>query len=108
MIYAKQTSDAQTLYIPRNMFMTQDGDFALSVKNTVGLDRMTIKPDDVVSGRLYYEVTISFPADMTEGEYEYELMQGACQMASGLLIIGDYGEDRTEFSQSIQYKQYGR
>lgn len=108
MIYARPTSDAQTLYIPRNMFMAQAGAFVLSVKNTVGLDRMGIKPDGVVLGPLYYEVTISFPDGMTEGEYEYELTQGGCLMASGLMIVGDYDEPRSEFAQSIQYKQYGR
>ena len=108
MIYAKQTSDAQTLYIPRHVFMTQAAVFVLSAKNTVGLDRMWIPPRRVALGTLDYEVAVSFPDGMTEGEYEYELTQGGCLMASGLMVVGNYDEPRSEFAQSIQYKQYGR
>ena len=108
MIYAKQTSDPQTLYVPRNIFMMEAGDFVLGLKNTVSNSRMAIKPDGVVLGSIYYELTVSFPDDMTIGEYEYQLSQGDCLMASGLLQIGEYNYDRTEYAESIQYIQHGR
>lgn len=80
----------------------------LEVYNNVNLLCVSggFEPDEVTP--LY--ITKTFGAEeLPEGEYTYSVKYGSGGqvLSCGLIIVGDYTPDRTEFEKTIEYEQYG-
>lgn len=58
--------------------------------------------EDGRSSSLYYDVELRIDPAMPEGEYAYELINGGDTVARGVLQVGDYRPERTEYSMNKQ------
>ena len=103
MIYLKNISTSQILFIPRCREI--EGSLVFSIKNTinhsvsVNVSVVDLQPE------LFIQFPVKLPADTNTGEYEYELTDDAGLISTGLLII----EDESVVYQhnlSVQYEQY--
>lgn len=105
MIYLQNTSESQVMFIPRNG-STPSGDLVFKAKSTIdlseGINQVVI---DLQTSDLYYNLGISLPADLPNGEYEYTLTSGEIVLSQGLLVIGDNFHP-SEYNKEISYEQY--
>lgn len=53
-----------------------------------------------------YEIGISLPEDIVDGEYNYTLTDGGNVLGSGLLQIGEYTAPKTEYNKKETIKVY--
>lgn len=106
MIYLEQSTLPQVVKIPRNLAAVPEGDYAFSVMNTIDRTTVTVIPSAVVLGALSYTTTVALPDMMPIGEYDYELRKGGIVLSIGLLTIGDYNYERTEYDAEAAYRQY--
>lgn len=106
MIYLEQSTDPQTVKIPRNLQPTPGGDYVLTLENTVDRSRVSLSPARVVAAALNYVATIALPNILPAGEYSYEFRQGAAVLAVGVLTIGEYERDTTQYQAAAHYEQY--
>ena len=75
MIYLKNTTDAQTVFIPRDTDLT--GTLLFTARSTVGLDiPISATMLDLKVHRLCYALAVTLPEDIATGEYEYRLTAG--------------------------------
>lgn len=105
MIYLQNTSQSQGLMIPKSG-TPPTGDLVFVAKSTIDLD---VKVNDVVidlqTSNLYFNIAVTLPAGIPDGEYEYSLNVGDDVVASGLLVIGDKSNP-SEYNKTITYEQY--
>lgn len=104
MIYLKNISDAQILMIPRNGgIMT--GEMTLVMRNTTDLQETTLSVTDLNTSGLYFNLAVSLPGGLADGEYQYSLKDGNIQVSCGLLYVGDL-QSPSQHETTITYKQY--
>ena len=104
MIYLKNISDAQILMIPRNGgIMT--GEMTLVMRNTTDLQETTLSVTDLNTSGLYFNLAVSLPGGLADGEYQYSLKNGNIQVSCGLLYVGDL-QSPSQHETTITYKQY--
>lgn len=106
MIYLDQSTDPQTVKIPRNLRPMPGGDYVMTLENTIDRTRVSVAPANVVPAALNYVATIALPDILPAGEYSYELRQGAAVLAVGVLTIGDYAHDNVQYQTAAHYDQY--
>ena len=106
MIYLINTTDAQVAYIPRDTDFT--GTLSLSLRSTVDLDTPYIAATvlDLNVFRTVYAVSVELPEGMQPGEYEYTLTAGGTTVSTGVLIVGEYNQEREQYNKTITYEQY--
>lgn len=104
MIYIKNTTDAQTMFVPRNGEAVS-GDMDLHVRNTTDQVEFTIPVTDLGTSGLYFNVAFSLPEGIAVGEYEYRLKSGLIVLSCGLLFIGDLIRPG-QHEETIKYRQY--
>lgn len=66
---------------------------------------------DYFTSNVYFHFELKLEEGMMDGEYTYELMDGDCKIAEGLLQIGDYKAETKEFNNNNEkktYKVYGK
>ena len=98
MIYLKNISTPQVIFIPR--CMEANGGLVLSLKSTIIL----LNVIDAATSDLYFRVSVMLPADVPSGEYEYDLSDDTGELSTGLLIVGELSSP-TEYKKVIQYEQ---
>lgn len=106
MIYLDQSTDPQTVKIPRNLLPMSGGGYILTLENTIDRSRVSVVPACVVAGSLSYTATISLPDMLPVGEYSYEFRQGAAVLAVGVLTIGAYEAETVQYQAGTSYEQY--
>ena len=104
MIYLKNISDAQTIMIPRNGGIVT-GEMALVMRNTTDLQETTLSVTDLNTSGLYFNLAVSLPGGLADGEYQYSLKNGNIQVSCGLLYVGDL-QSPSQHETTITYKQY--
>ena len=104
MIYLKNISDAQILMIPRNGGIVT-GEMALVMRNTTDLRETTLSVTDLNTSGLYFNLAVSLPGGLADGEYQYSLKNGNIQVSCGLLYVGDL-QSPSQHETTITYKQY--
>lgn len=104
MIYLKNISDAQILMIPRNGGIVT-GEMSLVMRNTTDLQETTLSVTDLNTSGLYFNLAVSLPGGLADGEYQYSLMNGNIQVSCGLLYVGDL-QSPSQHETTITYKQY--
>lgn len=62
---------------------------------------------DMNTSKLFYVFTITLPAGMDDGEYSYTLLDGSKVKATGLLQVGDYKPEKTEYENNVIKDQNG-
>lgn len=105
MIYLKNTTDAQVVYIPRDTDFS--GTLQFSARSTVGLDiPISATMLDLKVHRLCYALAVTLPEDVATGEYEYKLTAGGNLVSTGILVIQDDRAATGQYNKQIQYEQY--
>ena len=104
MIYLKNISDAQVLMIPRNGGIVT-GEMTLVMRNTTDLQETTLSVTDLNTSGLYFNLAVSLPGGLADGEYQYSLKNGNIQVSCGLLYVGDL-QSPSQHETTITYKQY--
>lgn len=105
MIYLQNTTESQVMFVPRNG-ATPQGDLVFKAKSTIDLDvEINQEVTDLQTSGQYYNLAISLPADLPNGEYEYALSVGEILLSSGLLVIGENFRP-SEYNKEITYEQY--
>lgn len=54
----------------------------------------------------YYAFNLGLPAGLPDGEYEYRLTNAGETIASGVVTVGDYTNESTEYNKDVTYEQY--
>lgn len=104
MIYLKNISDAQILMIPRNGGIVT-GEMILVMRNTTDLQETTLSVTDLNTSGLYFNLAVTLPGGLADGEYQYSLKNGNIQVSCGLLYVGDL-QSPSQHETTITYKQY--
>lgn len=104
MIYLKNISDAQVLMIPRNGGIVT-GEMTLVMRNTTDLQETTLSVTDLNTSGLYFNLAVTLPGGLADGEYQYSLKNGNIQVSCGLLYVGDL-QSPSQHKTTITYKQY--
>ena len=104
MIYLKNISEAQVLMIPRNGGIVT-GEMTLVMRNTTDLQETTLSVTDLNTSGLYFNLAVTLPGGLADGEYQYSLKNGNIQVSCGLLYVGDL-QSPSQHETTITYKQY--
>lgn len=105
MIYLQNITKSQVMFIPRNG-VTPQGDLVFKAKSTIDLEvEINQVVTDLQTSDLYFNLAISLPTDLPNGEYEYTLAVGEILVSSGLLVIGENSKP-SEYNKVITYEQY--
>lgn len=104
MIYLNNISDAQILMIPRNGGIVT-GEMSLVMRNTTDLQETTLSVTDLNTSGLYFNLAVTLPGGLADGEYQYSLKNGNIQVSCGLLYVGDL-QSPSQHETTITYKQY--
>lgn len=102
MIYLKNISTPQVIFIPR--CMEANGGLVLSLKSTINQSVILLNVIDAATSDLYFRVSVMLPADVPSGEYEYALSDDTGELSTGLLIVGELSSP-IEYKKVIQYEQ---
>ena len=106
MLYLQNIETPQVLSIPK-VGEVPSGSLVFKAKSTIDLTVRTEQPvQDQGSSRQYYVIGVTLPSNLSDGEYEYELLKGESVVSTGVLVIGNYsGTDQT-YHKEITYEQY--
>lgn len=73
-------------------------------KNTIKLGEI----EDKLVSNLFYSFDITLPDGITDGEYTYQLIDEGKVMSTGLVQIGDYEAEKSEYKEDKKgYIVYG-
>lgn len=106
MIYLKNITEAQVLFIPKNGEVLT-GELGLVLKNTTDLNETTLSVVDINTSGLYFNLAVALPDNLSDGEYEYILKNGEIKVSCGLLYIGEL-QGSSQYENNITYMQYER
>ena len=105
MIYLQNTTESQVMFIARTG-MTPQGNLVFKAKSTINLEvEINQVVTDLQTSDLYFNLAISLPTDLPNGEYEYTLAVGEIRLSTGLLVIGENSHP-SEYDKEITYEQY--
>lgn len=103
MIYLKNTSTPQMVFIPKGR--ETEGSLVFKLKNTTDLSVSVESKVIDLQSDLFIQFSIELPVDFTTGEYEYDLIDDAGVVSTGLLVI-EAESNVSEYNKTIQYEQY--
>lgn len=107
MVHLENKTAAQSVTIPYELAATGTPD-ALVLRSSVNLRETVCEVEEPVAsanGR-YWTVTVSLPAKLPDGSYEYELRSGSSVLSAGCARIGDYAAEDKQYEKTIEYNQY--
>lgn len=104
MIYLNNTTEKQTLYIPR-MRELSGGDLFFKAKSRMESQELNLHCEDDMTSILYHKIAVTLPENIAEGEYDYILGNGLGELSCGLLVIGELDKP-FEYDNTIEYEQY--
>lgn len=78
----------------------------LKLTNSVSKKEHSYTVEDTNSSIYYFNFNLKLNEDMDEGEYTYALVDGEKTLATGLIQIGDYVPEKTEYKNKQTYTIY--
>lgn len=106
MLYLKQTTKEQEVYIPRNYATPSVGAVVLTLNDVMGDGELAV---NVAAMEMYdraYKLAVKLSKKATEGEYEYTLRIGGEVVATGLAQVGDYKANIISYDEETDIEQY--
>ena len=105
MIYLQNVTDSQVVFVPKKGAVPS-GDLVFKAKNTIDLAvEVNQVVTDLQTSNQYFNIAVSLPAGLPNGEYEYSILVDETIVASGLLVVGENSHP-SEYNKEIQYEQY--
>lgn len=105
MLYLKNISEAQVLFIPKGE-QVAEGDLTLTLNGTISRELAATIVSDLHTSDLYFRVAIALPEDTPSGEYEYTLSDIKGVLSTGLLQVEHSSATIDEYENTITYEQY--
>lgn len=105
MIYLKNITEEQEIFIPIASEDREVWKVTLHIKSTISSDNFSIDGVVGIGSALYYPMMVELSEDIPSGEYKYTLSDEVGVLSTGLLVIGDL-ENPTEYNKEITYEQY--
>jgi hypothetical protein len=82
------------------------GDLVFKAVSTIDLDeKVNQAVTDLQTSEMYFNIAVSLPGDVPDGEYAYSICMGDSVLSSGLLVIGE-NTYPSEYDKDITYEQY--
>lgn len=112
MIYLKNTTSPQTVFVPLAMDNGSDpAGASVRLVGTVGLSSpelsgVNVRRAGTAGGWL--AVTLTLPEGLADGSYEYRVEAGGETLSSGCAQVGVYDAGTNQYEKDIIYKQYER
>ena len=103
MIYLKNISTPQVLYVPK--CREHNGDLMFSIKSTINQLVAGMSVVDELGNGLYFKLEIMLPKGIESGEYEYYLTDDVGVLSEGILVVGEFLSSK-EYEKVIQYEHY--
>lgn len=105
MLYLSNTPEAQELAVPKNVEVPS-GELSFRAKSTIDLaTEIDLNVVDLSISDLYMHLAVTVPAGIPVGEYEYTVSVDGDVLATGLLMVGEFGR-ADEYEKPITYDQY--
>lgn len=105
MIYLRNTTESQVVFVPKNGPVPV-GDLVFKAVSTIDLDeKVNQAVTDLQTSEMYFNIAVSLPGDVPDGEYAYSICMGDSVLSSGLLVIGE-NTYPSEYDKDITYEQY--
>lgn len=107
MIYLKNTTERQTLYIPRTSRARElsGNDLFFTAISRMHSERIYFFCEDDMTSAIYHKMEVELPENIESGEYDYNLDDAFGELSCGLLVIGDI-DTPIEYDNTIEYEQY--
>lgn len=107
MIHLQQTTETQTLTIPRPQAIPASGAWALTLRNGVTRKVYNFAPAPVVNG-MVITMSVAFETKPDKGQYNYTLKCGDVVVSFGLAQVGQTAmrPQRVQYSEKITTIQY--
>ena len=107
MLYLLNKTNAQTILVPRDGNVAA-GQLSFTLTSTVDLDTpLVAQVSSTGNSSLYFAISVSLPAGIPDGEYEYSLAVTIGVLSRGLLCVGILPNvSRTDYEKTIEYEQY--
>lgn len=106
MLYLKQTTTEQEVYIPRNYATPSVGAVMLTLNDVMGDGELAVNVADMEVYDRTYKLAVKLSKKVTEGEYEYTLRIGGEVVATGLTQVGDYKANIISYDEETDIEQY--
>lgn len=106
MIIVKEKGAESVVYVPKHWETTSALTFTL--KSRLTNEEFTYTVEDL-SGLTDYFVVSADTESLSDGEYEYAMIDNGAENAkvsTGLLIIGEYLRDNEEYNYTQEYLEY--
>lgn len=104
MIYLKNTTELQMLYVPK-LGRRANGNVHLSAVSTINQSVLSINAIDEDNSLLYHKMLVELDPGVQLGEYEYILTDEIGELSSGILVIGELANP-VEYIAESEYEQY--
>lgn len=104
MIYLKNSTDLQMLYVPKEG-RNATGMVSFSAYSTINQFGFVFNAEEENSSLLYHKVLVELPENVQNGEYEYAFSDAVGNLSTGLLVIGDL-DNPVEYQTMTEYEQY--
>lgn len=112
MIYLKNTTSPQTVFVPLAMDSGSDpAGASVRLVSTVGLSSPELSGVNVSRAGTaggWLAVTLTLPEGLADGSYEYRVEADGAVLSSGCAQIGDYDRGTGQYERKTIYKQYER
>lgn len=107
MIHLQQTTEEQTLTIPRPQAVPASGAWALHLRNGVTRKEQTFDVEPQVDG-MVIRAAITFESKPDKGQYGYELRRGDVVVSRGIAQVEQTSmrPQRVQYSETITTIQY--
>ena len=103
MIYLNNTSEVQTMFIPKSV-RDSEGKVFFKAFSTGTLQGFSFHVREMESTAIYHMVSAELPK-IADGEYEYTLSDEEGVLSTGILVIGGQSEP-VEYNNNMTYEQY--
>lgn len=104
MIYLKNTTDLQMLYVPK-LGRRASGNVELYAVSTINNSVLSVNAIDEDNSLLYHKMLVELDPGVQLGEYEYLLTDEIGELSSGILVIGEL-DSPVEYVNETEYEQY--
>lgn len=105
MIYLKNTTDRQVVFIPRPSKEAAFGPLVFKATSTTDHSGFAFETASYETTGLFFKMAVRLDAKTKPGEYRYSLSDPFGVVSTGILVIGETGNPK-QYQNKTEYEQY--
>lgn len=108
MLYLRNITSSQIVLIPKSGKAVL-GNLVFKAVSTI--DKSIVFNSaviDINSSVTYYNIALTLPSGLADGEYQYTLSDDGGVLETGLLILAGGENTIIQYNRNVTYKQYGQ